>query len=83
MVKILKRDIKVAISIDKSRQMYDDNGIPMAHEKFEKLFLDKVTEVIKEYILEGVESDFLISEFGEEEAEDFKYYGEVELKING
>ena len=74
-------EIKVNVRFDNPRQMYDEDSRPMDKEKFQTLFLEKVEDVLQEYVDSGLESDFVISEFGDDDAEDFKYYGDVEVKF--
>jgi len=77
----LKKDFTVTISIEEPKPMFDDDGVPIKPEKFQELFIEKAKDVLEEYIEGGLEGDFVISDFGADEAEEFAFYGKIKIDI--
>jgi hypothetical protein len=79
---MIEKDMKISINIGGLKTMYDENGKSIDNQDLEKMFYEKIKDIIKEYIESGgMEIDFLNSEFGVDEAEGLEFYGSISCKV--
>jgi hypothetical protein len=77
----MEREITVKIKLENLKPMYDEDGRVIDKAVFETLLFEKLHELLSEYVYDGLESDFISSDFGVDEAENFQFYGDVKLEV--
>jgi len=75
-------EIKVLIDIEGVIPLYDTFGKRYDEKESADLIFNKLKECLKDYIEEkGLDTDFINSDFGVEEAEELDFYGKIKFKV--